>query len=268
VGVAADDQVPGEDVPLLGHNLVADAVFSHTSFESEFLDGFSTFLYTASGRTSSSRCCGAAALMMGALAKRQFGGAPGQAGMARSLVLRAAGGGLLDALAPMLDATARLDGRRRHRMIGKSWRTVRSHEGAPRACREPTRRFTDPRDQPATGVLPGRCPGAYHRLRFPGGGARQLRGAPPLPLRRMNRGRMRPSPAGTARGSRTTRSGISWVGRMGEVYRGTDLRLRRRVALKFLRPFADPTMRQRLMREAAVGFAARPPEHLHDSRGR
>jgi len=39
-------------------------------------------------------------------------------------------------------------------------------------------------------------------------------------------------------------------GGMGEVYRGTDLRLRRRVALKFLRPFADPTMRQRLMREA------------------
>ena len=39
-------------------------------------------------------------------------------------------------------------------------------------------------------------------------------------------------------------------GGMGEVYCATDLRLRRRVALKFLRPFSDTAMRQRLMREA------------------
>ncbi len=40
------------------------------------------------------------------------------------------------------------------------------------------------------------------------------------------------------------------AGGMGEVYLATDLRLRRRVALKFLRAFADPAMRQRLLREA------------------
>jgi hypothetical protein len=45
----------------------------------------------------------AAALMMGALAKRQFGGASAQAGMVPQLGAPAAGGGLLDALAPMLD---------------------------------------------------------------------------------------------------------------------------------------------------------------------
>lgn len=46
----------------------------------------------------------AAALMMGALAKRQVGAAPGQAGMAPPVGGPAAGGGLLDALAPMLDS--------------------------------------------------------------------------------------------------------------------------------------------------------------------
>jgi serine/threonine protein kinase/tetratricopeptide (TPR) repeat protein len=39
-------------------------------------------------------------------------------------------------------------------------------------------------------------------------------------------------------------------GGMGEVYRGTDLRLGRPVALKFVRPFADPAMRDRLIQEA------------------
>lgn len=39
-------------------------------------------------------------------------------------------------------------------------------------------------------------------------------------------------------------------GGMGEVYRGTDVRLGRPVALKFVRPFADPAMRDRLIQEA------------------
>lgn len=40
------------------------------------------------------------------------------------------------------------------------------------------------------------------------------------------------------------------TGGMGEVYRGTDLRLGRRIALKFVRPLSDPSLRERLMQEA------------------
>jgi serine/threonine protein kinase/tetratricopeptide (TPR) repeat protein len=39
-------------------------------------------------------------------------------------------------------------------------------------------------------------------------------------------------------------------GGMGEVYGALDLRLRRRVALKFLRPLSDPELRRRFIREA------------------
>jgi hypothetical protein len=45
-----------------------------------------------------------AALAMGALARRQYGGASAQAGVVPSPASSAAGGGLLEALTPMLDA--------------------------------------------------------------------------------------------------------------------------------------------------------------------
>ncbi len=40
------------------------------------------------------------------------------------------------------------------------------------------------------------------------------------------------------------------AGGMGEVYRGTDLKLGRTIALKFVRPLSEPTLRQRLIQEA------------------
>ena len=48
-------------------------------------------------------------------------------------------------------------------------------------------------------------------------------------------------------------------GGMGVVYRGTDVRLGRRVALKFLRPFSELSMQQRLMREARAASSLDHP---------
>ena len=46
---------------------------------------------------------------------------------------------------------------------------------------------------------------------------------------------------------------------MGEVYRATDRRLGRRVALKFLRPMADAALRQRILREAQAASSLDHP---------
>ncbi|MGE5715961.1 MAG: protein kinase domain-containing protein [Acidobacteriota bacterium] len=48
-------------------------------------------------------------------------------------------------------------------------------------------------------------------------------------------------------------------GSMGEVYRATDLRLGRRVALKFLRPMADAALRRRILREAQAASSLDHP---------
>ena len=48
-------------------------------------------------------------------------------------------------------------------------------------------------------------------------------------------------------------------GGMSEVYRATDLRLGRRVALKFLRPRADAALRQRILREARAASSLDHP---------
>ncbi len=48
-------------------------------------------------------------------------------------------------------------------------------------------------------------------------------------------------------------------GSMGEVHRATDLRLGRRVALKFLRPMADAALRRRILREAQAASSLDHP---------
>ncbi len=48
-------------------------------------------------------------------------------------------------------------------------------------------------------------------------------------------------------------------GGMSEVYRATDLRLGRTVALKFLRPMADAALRRRILREARAASSLDHP---------